>query len=208
MEIVAPKDEEFLDEVIKQVFEEFRDSYPYADPEESEESVYESVYPSYQDNALLAIEKGELAGFILYNSFANLDLYTMQSCEYQLALSGAFGWARKAYTNLLSKWRREELEAYRHAIRAIEPADHYITDLVVLPEHRNRGTATALVTEACEVSRERGSERIFSHAANPISKRVHEKAGFEAILYTEPWYADHTGATLMGRTLQEVETDE
>lgn len=208
MEIRAPKDEEFLDEVVQHVFDEFRDTYPFEEPEEAEEVVLESACPSYRDSALLAVEGGKLAGFVLYNSFSNLDLYMMQSCEYQLALSGALGWAKKAYNSLLSMWRREKQEAREHAFRAIGAGDHYILDLVVLPEHRCRGIATALVTKACEAARERGSERIFSHAANPISKRVHEKAGFEAIHHIEPFYADLTGATLMGRNLQEVTGDE
>ncbi len=182
----------------------------------------------YPECALYLVDDGKLAGFSIFNSYRGMQGKHAGNHSLQLQASlelRSLGRVTEATYAALYKQRAEllchfydltELDSNLtlalpdgpHTIDGLSPDDQYLFYLVVDKAYRNKGCGTLLVEETCRSAARKGAQRIFSHAANPTSKRVHEKAGFEALLYIEPFYADLTGTTLMGRTLQEVGGDE
>ncbi len=181
----------------------------------------------YPECAIYLVDDGKLAGFSIFNNYGVLEGRHAGNHSLQLRASlelRSLGRVTDATYAALHEQRAEllshfldpaeldlnltvELPGGTHTIEELSPDDHYLFYLVVDKAYRNKGYGTLLVKETCERAARKGAQRLFSHAANPTSRRVHEKAGFEALLYIEPFYQDLTGATLMGRTLQEVSGD-
>ncbi len=177
----------------------------------------------YPDCALYLTEGDELLGFVLYNKLCF-------SCDELIPLEVlASSELRSEDSVQRSTYRKHEALTARYvpgyramrelvltlppggrgeaSIETFDEDDGYISLLVVGKEHRGRGYAPLLLDECCRRLAGRGVERVFSHASNPASVRAHSKAGFEQLLYIEPFYSDLGGTTLMGRDLARLEDD-
>ena len=67
--------------------------------------------------------------------------------------------------------------------------EHELVDIALLPEFRNRGIGTALVTEAISASRAAGVPlRCSVDIANPGSLRFHRRLGFQIVSQDEVQY--------------------
>jgi GNAT superfamily N-acetyltransferase len=80
----------------------------------------------------------------------------------------------------------------------------WITDLVVLPDQRRRGTGLLLLKSAQEWARERGSRMLIfeTQAKNQPAIRMAQKAGLEFCGYNDHYYANQDVALFFGRTLK------
>lgn len=177
----------------------------------------------YPNCALYLTEGDELLGFIHYNQFRFIGDMTV---PLEVLASGEL---RREGSIQRSTYRKHEALTARYVpgyramrelaltlppggrgeagIETFDEDDGYIALLVVGKAHRGRGYAPLLLNECCRRLAVRGVERVFSHAANPASVRAHSKAGFEQLLYIEPFYSDLGGTTLMGRDLARLEDD-
>ena len=178
----------------------------------------------YPQCALNLTEGDDLLGFVLYNQFryssdemTSLEVRASSELRRDGRVSARTFRRHLAITEKNIPGFREmsprpelalTLPPGEKSVGIITPDDGYISFLVVGEDHRGKGYGTLLVDECCNRLAGRGVERVFSHASNPASVRAHEKAGFEQLLYIEPFYSDLSGTTLMGRDLARSEDDE
>jgi ribosomal protein S18 acetylase RimI-like enzyme len=80
----------------------------------------------------------------------------------------------------------------------------WITDLVVLPEQRQRGIGSLLLKAAYDWTRERGSHMMIfeMQAKNQPAIRLAQKAGLEFCGYNDHYYANQDVALFFGRALK------
>ncbi len=177
----------------------------------------------YPECAVYLVDEGKLAGFSIFNEYGGMEGKHAGNHSLQLQASlelrslgkvtdATYATLHKQRAALLSHFLDPkemdfnltlELPGGPHTIKRLSPDDQYLFYLVVDKAYRNKGYGTLLVEETCRRAAEKGAKRIFSHAANPRSRCVHRKAGFEGLLYIEPFYPDLTGTTLMGKSLRE-----
>jgi ribosomal protein S18 acetylase RimI-like enzyme len=82
------------------------------------------------------------------------------------------------------------------------PAGYYLIGLVVDPSWRRRGVASAVTQARLAWIAQRASEAwYFADLTNPVSIRLHERAGFEAVTedFWFPTVTDGGGSHLLGR---------
>lgn len=171
----------------------------------------------YPECALYLTEGEQLLGFVLYNYIRFSDdgmipLEVQASRELrqegrikEATFSSHLGLTERFVSGYGEMDPRPELiltlPPGEKSVGIVTPDDGYVSSLIVGKEYRGKGYGTLLLEECCRLLAARGMERVFSHASNPTSVRAHSKAGFEQLLYIEPFYSDLGGTTLMGRDL-------
>jgi ribosomal protein S18 acetylase RimI-like enzyme len=80
----------------------------------------------------------------------------------------------------------------------------WVTDLVVLPDQRQRGIGSLLLKSAYDWAQERGSHMIIfeMQAKNQPAIRLAQKAGLEFCGYNDHYYANQDVALFFGRMLK------
>ena len=79
-----------------------------------------------------------------------------------------------------------------------------VTDLVVAPEHRRQGIASALLTAVQAWALERGARRLVleMQSKNQPCIRLAQKFGYEFCGYNDQYYPTQDVALFFGRALQ------
>lgn len=80
----------------------------------------------------------------------------------------------------------------------------WVTDLVVIPDHRRRGIGSLLLKSAYDWAGERGCQILMFEvqAKNQPAIRLAQKAGLEFCGYNDHYYANQDVALFFGRTLK------
>jgi len=81
----------------------------------------------------------------------------------------------------------------------------HVISLAVLPEHRRKGIATALMKEALKVLRDKyGCKEVYLEVrvSNLPAIKLYEKLGFKRVKIIPMYYADGEDAYLMARSLE------
>lgn len=82
----------------------------------------------------------------------------------------------------------------------------HVISLAVLPEHRRKGIATALMKEALKALKEKyGCKEVYLEVrvSNLPAIRLYEKLGFKRVKVIPMYYADGEDAYLMARSLED-----
>lgn len=201
MDLVVPRGDEYLDEVVQHCFDEFGHWDSKAD---TARFFHERLFiPRYRDTTLLALEEGEFLGCAIFNTFGNRRSRTVQEHYIAAEMMNRFGLSQEKARRLISRKRVHYLQSFPHTLASPSNEDYYISYIVIVPEHRGKGLGTEMLTSLCDHIRARGGEQVFVHTSNEISQYLHERAGFQQILYLEPFYRNGKAATLMGKRLVE-----
>ena len=80
----------------------------------------------------------------------------------------------------------------------------WVTDLVVAPDHRRKGAASALLTAAQSLASERGIHRLIleMQSKNQACIRLSQKFGYEFCGYNDQYYPTQDVALFFGRVLK------
>jgi GNAT superfamily N-acetyltransferase len=114
---------------------------------------------------------------------------------------------------LLIDWRQRSLIlagvlqgipiAYISLMEGMSPTTAWVTDLVVAPEYRRKGIATALVLAGQDWARNRSNRRMIleMQSKNMPAIRLAHKLGFEFCGYNDLFYTNHDMALFFSQFL-------
>ena len=247
MQIQVPDGDEFLEDVVEQLYEAFSGGVNYGSEKVWRRSWTNSLKrvtsfgvqknkeldwdtwltACYPECTIYLVDDGKLVGFSIFNSYEgmgrkHIDRHSLQfqaSLELQSlgeVTEETYAAMHKQRTELLSTYH-DEVDDFDlildqpynpHSLRELSLDDQYLFYLVVDKAYRGEGYGTLLVEETCKRAVGKGARQLFSHASNTASLRCHKKAGFESILYIEPFYPNMEGTTFMGCDLTRVIRDE
>ncbi len=117
-------------------------------------------------------------------------------------------------SSLVGEWTRRDLTlvallegnpvGYVCAVEEYTAAIAWLTDIVVSPERRRQGAASALLTEAQAWALERGVGRLIleMQSKNQPCIRLAQKFGYEFCGYNDQYYLTQDVALFFGRALK------
>jgi len=111
-------------------------------------------------------------------------------------------WTRR--DAVLVAMKEDILVGYACTVEERASALAWVTDLVVMPEFRRKGAASALLTAAQEWALERGVRRLILEmmSKNQGCIRLAQKFGYEFCGYNDQYYPTQDVALFFGRALK------
>jgi len=199
--------EEYTEEYRSQVVDLFRQEFTVAGG-----AVLDIIEETLEKKqAVIAIQKNELAGFGTYTQLNNRSDLKFQVQETLLIAKSplTLGAALKSRLEIEQVFHQNgELvleffdSKFSRGDFCVLDSDISFTSMVVPPKYQRQGLGRLLIRERVKIAKDKGASAIYvSCWEGGPSKHVYSKEGFEKIIRYGPAYPDGQAVTAMGLVL-------